>query len=92
MTQYFHFIGSCGSDRYFKVDFENNKCTQIVLSAGNKKKGRPHCYGISHLALASFRGNYYWYFGRKNREGASKLLITTVWQYHKAFNKVIQEL
>lgn len=92
MDRYFHFVSAQKADRYFKVDFENGKCTQVVLSAGEKKRGRPHCLGVSHLAMMSFRGNYYWYFGRKYDVNKSRLLETTLWQYHKAFNKVISQL
>lgn len=65
---------------------------QIVLTAGDKKKGRAHSFGIVHLAMSSFMGNYYWYFGRKYCKGKSNLLATTENQYNKAFKKVISQL
>lgn len=90
--QYYHFVSATGANRYFKVDWLNDKCTQVVINAGEKKKGRPHCFGVSHLAMMSFRGNYYWYFGRKYDVNKSRCMVTTETQFKKAFIKVIQEL
>jgi hypothetical protein len=51
-------------NRYFKVDWENGSCIQIVLEKGDKKHA-VHCVGIQHLAMASFRGTYHWKIGSR---------------------------
>jgi hypothetical protein len=88
--KYYHYIGAEGSNRYFKVDWENNKCVQVVLSAGEKKKGRPHCIGISHLNIMSFRSNYYWHYGRKSSN--SRCLATSENQFKTAAIKVMSNM
>lgn len=92
LPNYFHFVSASGANRYFKVDWINNKCTQVVLSAGDTKKGRPHMLGVTRLAMQSFRGNYFWHYGRKAYESGTKCLATTQTQYEKAFNQVIKQL
>lgn len=90
MIRYFHFIGACGSDRYFKVDVTENNVVQVVLNGGKIKKGRPHCFGIYRLAMSTFTANYLYYLGR--RPSGNRLLITTENQYKKALIKLIQEI
>lgn len=85
--EYFHFYGESRGDRYFKVDWVNGTCIQVVVESGWAKKGRPHMLGIYKLALPSFRGTYYWYFGRKDTE-YSKMLQTTENQFNRAFDKM----
>lgn len=90
-VEYFHLVSTERGDRYFKVDWVNGRCVQVVLDSGRHKKGRPHCTGIYNLAIASFRGSYHWFFGRKNL-GNTQLLATTKNQFEKAFDKMVNNL
>lgn len=89
--QYFHFVSENRGNRYFRVDWINNRCVQVVVDSGEKKGGRPHMMGVYKLALPSFQGTYYWYLGRKDAIG-SKLLITTEAQFDKAWQSVLRKL
>ncbi len=87
--EYYHLIRD-KEERYFKVDWQNGRCIMIVLCAGEKKKGRPHCLGIHHLSISSFRGTYHWYLGRKG--SFTKFLYTTENQFNIAFDNQIKIL
>lgn len=87
--EYYHLVSETMGNRYFKVDWTNNKCIQVVLTSGERKKGRPHCTGIYHLAISSFRGTYHWYYQRKNLSGKTNLLLTTENQFNKAMEKYL---
>jgi hypothetical protein len=83
--EYFHVVSEHIGDRYFKVDWINNKCIQIVNSPGKEKKGKSSCIGVYTLAISSFRGTYHWYLGKK---GNTQLLVTTENQFNRAFEKI----
>lgn len=88
--EYYHFIGgSSGGDRYFRVDWMNNKVIQVVADSGSKK-GRPHMLGVFRIAESSFRGTYHWHFGRKKVEGQSRMLLTTENQFNIAKERVLK--
>lgn len=87
--EYFHIVSEHMGDRYFKVDWVNNKCIQIVNNSGKEKKGKSNCVGVYTLALSSFRGTYHWYLGKK---GTTQLLITSENQFNKAFEKITSTL
>lgn len=91
--EYFHFESPNTGNRYFKVDWLNERVVQIVLSPGKAKKGRPHQLGITALAMSSFRGTYYWYFGReKQLHSETRLKITTRNQYLFALKAILAKL
>lgn len=90
--KYYHLVSTHRGNRYFKVDWLNNTCVQIVITSGELKKGRPHNVGVYTLAISSFRGAYYWFFNTKKLSGNTKLLATTKNQYETAFNNIIQKL
>ena len=83
--EYFHIVSEHMGDRYFKVDWVNNKCIQIVNNSGKEKKGKSNCVGVYTLAISSFRGTYHWYLGIK---GNTQLLITSENQFNKAFERI----
>lgn len=86
--EYFHWVSDYRGNRYFKVDWINQKCTQIVIDSGEKKKGRPHLLGVYYISLTSFLGTYYWYFGKKSISNTN-LLQTTKGQWDKAVDKIV---
>ena len=90
--EYFHFESPNTGNRYFKVDWLNERVVQIVLSPGKAKKGRPHQLGITSLAISSFRGSYYWYFDRRKISGISTLKLTTANQFDKAYIECVNLL
>jgi len=77
-------------NRYFKVNWEQGSCIQIVFNAGKLKKGRPHCLGVHHLAISSFRGTYHHYIGKKYVH--TNLLMTTENQFNKALDEMFNLL
>jgi hypothetical protein len=89
--EYFHLISTELGERYFKVDWVDNKCVQVVLDSGKKKKGRPHMNGVYHLAVSTFRASYHWYFGRTGLSGSTNVLMTTENQYLRALEKAVQQ-
>lgn len=90
--EYFHYISSTGCDRYFKVDWINDRCTQVVLSSGEKKKGRPHMVGAYRIQMTSFRGTYHWYYGRPYKKDKTRCLATNKNQYDKALQRVLTQI
>jgi hypothetical protein len=90
--EFYHLVSSEIGNKYFKVDWVNGKCVQIVLDSGKAKKGRPHCLGVYTLAISTFRGTYHWYYGRKGLSGNTHLLATSENQFNKAFEKCINDL
>jgi len=90
--KYYHLVSNHRGNRYFKVDWLNNTCVQIVVTSGELKKGRHHNVGVYTLAMSSFRGTYYWFFAKKKLSGNTKLLATTKNQYETAFYNMINKL
>lgn len=88
--EFYHVISTNLGNRYFKVDRINNIVWKICVNSGDNKKGRPHCEGIYKIAMSSFMGTYYWFFGRKSG-GNTACLLTTHNQYNKALNEVIEK-
>ena len=82
--EYFHLVCKHTGNRYFKVDWENNKVIQIVLEKGIKKS-QVHCVGVYHINMDSFRGTYYWKVGSK----LTSFLYTTENQFKMAFQKAL---
>lgn len=89
-VQYFHVIGNYIGDRYFKVDWENQTCVQIVENPGLEKSGRSHCIGVYIISMQTFNGNYYWHFGRDSQH--SKMLLTTENQFNLAKDRVLNKI
>jgi hypothetical protein len=85
--EYFHFECKGMGNRYFKVDWENNKVIQIVLEKGNKNAAI-HCVGIYYISINSFRGTYHWRLNLTKRE----FKYTTANQFQAAYKKIIDTL
>lgn len=90
--EYYHFVSTERGNKYFKVDRFNNKVWAICLNGGRRKKGRPHFEGFYRLAMSSFNGTYFWYFGRKKTVNSdTQLKITTENQYLQAIDLIVQK-
>lgn len=47
-----------GERRLFRKNLPTNEVFQLVISPGEKKRGRPHMKGLSVLSYQSFISNY----------------------------------
>lgn len=100
--EYYHYHCPERGERYFKVDRENNECTQVIISSGRLKKGRGYMIGIFKIKMSTFDGSYYWSYGKKREqyligigckpECVYVMKFTTENQFNIAFDKVSELL
>lgn len=96
--EYYHYNCPERGERYFKVDRDNNTCTQIIVSPGNLKKGRKDIRGVFTIKISTFNGSYYWSYGKKREialmiigckpEHVCIMKFTTENQFNIALNNI----
>lgn len=79
---YYHYKGYRG-DRYFRMLPSSLKVIQVVLSAGEVKKGRGAMLGIYFIDRQTLAQNYFFHDG---------IEPCTQTKYNKAFNKALKML
>jgi hypothetical protein len=68
--------------RYFKVNFNSDKVTQICIDTGDVKKGKSNTFGVYLIGRETFFSNYFGRYVDTCKKG----------EYDKMFNKVVKFL
>lgn len=55
---YYKFSWRKKEERYFRIDFLNQKVLQICVNPGDLHRGRTHCTGIYQVSYISMVGKY----------------------------------